>query len=76
MFTPIFPETKRPRFRTEREYREWQLSLRRNVPVKRLKNGPSFLARLVSTIHLVMARKPHPVAEPRRIEREASHLRG
>jgi hypothetical protein len=50
MFAPITPTTERSRIRTEREYREWQLSLRGNVPVRRSKNVPGFLARLMSAI--------------------------
>jgi hypothetical protein len=70
MFTPISSEPKRPRFRTEREYREWQRSLRGNVPVRRFKNGPAFLTRLASSLRRLTARRLHPVAEPRRIEQE------
>jgi len=44
------PKTERARIRTEREYREWQMSLRNIVPPKRNHFGPSFLARLVSMI--------------------------
>ncbi|MBI5958461.1 MAG: hypothetical protein HY866_07000 [Chloroflexi bacterium] len=75
MLTPMTPETKRPRFRTEREYREWQLSLRGNMPVKRLYNEPGFLARLMSTIRCMIARRLHRAAEPRRIEQECVRLR-
>jgi hypothetical protein len=57
MYTRVTPKTERPRILTEREYREWQMSLRRNVPVKRLKNEPGFLTRLASTIRRGMARR-------------------
>ncbi len=50
MFPPMNPKTERVRFRTEREYREWQMSLHNIVPAKRKHFGPSFLARLVSMI--------------------------
>jgi hypothetical protein len=76
MFAPMTPKTERSRIRTEREYREWQLSLRGITPVRRSKNGSGFLTRLASTIHRVTARRLRPIAEPRRIEQETSRLRG
>ncbi len=39
-----FPTTRRPRFLTEREYREWQMSLRRD-------RRPGWLTRLASALH-------------------------
>jgi hypothetical protein len=72
MFTPMTPSTERSRIRTEREYREWQLSLRGNAPAKRFKNEPGFPTRLASTIRRMMPRRLHPVAEPRRIEQETA----
>ena len=75
MFTPMHPEPKRRRFRTEREYREWQLALRGSRPVKRLKNEPGFLTRLASTLRRTTARRPQPVAESRPIEQKTSRLR-
>jgi hypothetical protein len=71
MFTPLPSEPKRSKIRTEREYREWQLSLRENMPVKRLKTGPGFLTRLARTLRYMVTRRFQPVAEPRRIEQKA-----
>jgi len=77
MLPPSFPESKRPRFRSEREYREWQLALRNTVPVKRHKNTPGLLARLASVIRLAPARQPDRCAEPRVFDqREAHQIRG
>jgi hypothetical protein len=76
MFAPTPPEPNRPRFRTEREYREWQLSLRGDVPVRRFENEPGFMTRLAGIIRRLAAQRPHPVAEPRRIEQETSRLHG
>lgn len=68
MFTPLPPTTQRARIRTEREYREWQLSLRANAPVKRFRNGPGRLTRLANAIRRMAARRLHPAAELRRME--------
>ena len=76
MYTLMPLKTERPRIRTEREYREWQLALRGNAPAKRFKNEPGLLTRLVSTIRRVTPRKLHPVAKPRSIEQETSRLHG
>ena len=76
MYAPIPLKTERPRFRTEREYREWQLALRGSAPVKRIRNEPGLLTRLASTIHRAMARILRPIAKPRSIKRETSSLHG
>lgn len=65
MFAPITPKTERSRIRTEREYREWQQALRSNVPVKRFKNKPGILSRLVNRIRRAT---PPPVPAPQRVE--------
>ena len=56
MCAPTTPTTKRTQTRTEHEYREWQLALQGDTPVKRLKNEPGFLTRLVHTIRHRVAR--------------------
>lgn len=67
MFPPSSPKTERTRIRTEREYREWQLSLRGTLPVKRFNDKPGFLARLMKRI---TAPQLQPVAEIRRVEQK------
>jgi hypothetical protein len=76
MYTPMPLKTERPRIRTEREYREWQLALRGNTPMKHFENKPSLFTRLVSTIRRATPRKLHPVAKPRSIKQETSGLHG
>jgi hypothetical protein len=76
MYSPMPPKAERSRILTPREYREWQLGLRGNAPVKRFENEPGPLTRLASTIRRATARKLHPVAKPRRIEQKASRLHG
>ncbi len=76
MFALMPPQPKRPRIRNEREYREWQLSLRGNVPAKHFKNEPGLLTRLASTIRRTSARRSHPAAEPLQMEQETSRLHG
>ncbi len=46
MFPSMNTSTERARIRTEREYREWQQSLRSLVPARRFRNGAGFLSRL------------------------------
>jgi hypothetical protein len=70
MFAPMTPTTERSRIRTERQYREWQLSLQGNAPMRRFKNEPGLLTRLANAIRRVTARRLHPIPELRRIEQE------
>ena len=68
MYAPMTPTTERTRIRSEREYREWQLSLRGYAPVKRFKDQPSALSRVANTIRRALARRPHATAELRHTE--------
>jgi hypothetical protein len=76
MFAPILQEPQRRRIHNEREYREWQRSLRGNRSVKRFKNEPGWLTRLARTIRRLTVQRPRPVAEPRHIEQKTSRLHG
>jgi hypothetical protein len=67
MFAPILQETQPRRIHNEREYREWQRSLRGNRSVKRFKSEPGVLTRLARTIRRLAARRAYPVVEPRHI---------
>jgi hypothetical protein len=76
MYTLMPLKTERPRIRTEREYREWQLALRGNTSMKHIESEPGLLTRLASTIRRATARKLHPVEKPRSIKQETSKLHG
>jgi|GEM_PF-2476464 hypothetical protein len=64
MFPPFNVDTERARIRTEREYREWQQSLRSLVPPRRRRNGVSFLARLVGRLRRTPSRAPQGSVTP------------
>jgi len=59
MFPPMDIRTERARIRTEREYREWQQSLRSLVPARRHRNEASFLTRLAGRLRRTPSRASH-----------------
>jgi hypothetical protein len=76
MFALMNPEPKRPRIRTEREYREWQRSLRGYRTVRQHKSEPGLVTRLTSTIRRMAAQRSDRTTDPRPIEQETSRLHG
>lgn len=64
MLPPMNTNVEHARIRTEREYREWQQSLRSLVPARRPRNEASFLTHLAGRLRRTPRAASHGSVTP------------